>query len=44
MNEIQFQDFILSMILNREIDEHEIIDFINNRTCSLNFQKAMAKL
>jgi hypothetical protein len=26
---------ILNMVKNREITEEEVIDFINNRTCSL---------
>ncbi len=32
------------MMKNGEIGEEEVIDFINNRTCSLKLQKELAKL
>jgi hypothetical protein len=32
------------MVKNGEISEEEVIDFINNRTCSLKLQKGLAKL
>ncbi len=31
----KFQEYIFSLVKNGEIDEEEVIDFINNRTCSL---------
>jgi hypothetical protein len=32
------------MVKDGEVNEEEVIDFINDRTCSLKFQKEMAKL
>ncbi len=32
------------MVKDGEVKEEEVIDFINNRTCSLQFQKEMANL
>ncbi len=31
------------MVKNGEVDEQEVIDFINERTCSLKLQKELAK-
>ncbi len=31
------------MVKNGEVDEQEVIDFINDRTCSLKLQKELAK-
>ncbi len=44
LQENKFQDQILSKVKNGEINEQEVIDFINDRTCSLKLQKEMAKL
>ena len=32
------------MVKNGELNEDEVIDFINNRICSLKLQKELAKL
>jgi hypothetical protein len=37
-------DEILSMVKDGDMNEEEVIDFINDRTCSLKLQKEMAKL
>ncbi len=35
---------MLSMVKDGIVDEEEVIDFINNRSCSLKLQKELAKL
>jgi hypothetical protein len=35
---------MLSMVKNGKVSEEEVIDFINNRTCSIYLQKELAKL
>ncbi len=42
--ENKIYDQILSLLKNGVINEQELIDFINDRTCSLKLQKEMAKL
>ncbi len=44
LEENNLQDEILSMVKDGDINEEEVIDFINDRTCSLKLQKEMAKL
>ena len=44
LEENNLQDEILSMVKNGDINEEEVIDFINDRTCSLKLQKEIAKL
>ncbi len=42
--ESNIQKYLHSMAKNGEINEEEVIDFINNRICSLKLQKELAKL
>jgi hypothetical protein len=35
---------MLSMVKNGDINEEEVIDFINDRSCSLYLQKEIAEL
>ena len=44
LEENNLQDEILSMVKDGDINEEEVIDFINDRTCSLKLKKEMAKL
>ena len=44
LEENNLQDEILSMVKDGDINEEEVIDFINDRTCSLKLQNEMAKL